>query len=298
MHKVYLDVLFIQNIIMNYIILWSVKKLMKIRTSDIRLIAASALGGVYAIFALYPNFELLMNAPTKFILSLLMVLIAFSTHNLSEYFKVLGVFYLMTFVFGGAAFGLFYFTNVGIVLKNGIFYIHSFPFKLLMVSSIFAWLIVKYSWIHIKKKRLKGNFLMDIIIYFDQKQVALVALLDTGNSLSDPLSDLPVIVVEFEKMRDLIPQDIQLIYEDNNQDDLEKVTDIIANSQWVWRFRMIPFSSLGSKNAMLIGFKPDKVRMMYKDKKKDIKDIIIAIYNGKLSSDYSYSGLLHPEILD
>ena len=49
---------------------------------------------------------------------------------------------------------------------------------------------------------------------------------------------------------------------------------------------------------MLIGFKPDKVIIEQIENKKEIADIIIGIYNSKLSKDESYSALLHPEIIN
>ncbi len=48
---------------------------------------------------------------------------------------------------------------------------------------------------------------------------------------------------------------------------------------------------------MLIGFKPDNV-LVYNDKYcKDIKEIIIAIYNKSLSKTGDYRALLHPDIV-
>ena len=49
---------------------------------------------------------------------------------------------------------------------------------------------------------------------------------------------------------------------------------------------------------MLLGFKPDNIILKEDDEEKIILDIIIGIYNSKLSDDEEYMALLHPEIFN
>jgi stage II sporulation protein GA (sporulation sigma-E factor processing peptidase) len=49
---------------------------------------------------------------------------------------------------------------------------------------------------------------------------------------------------------------------------------------------------------MLLGFKPDEVQLTENNKLQSIKNIIIGIYNKKLSNDGEYSALIHPDILN
>ena len=51
---VYLDVVLIQNILMNYIILFATGFIQKIQMKQLRLVLSSILGGIYAIL-LYLN---------------------------------------------------------------------------------------------------------------------------------------------------------------------------------------------------------------------------------------------------
>jgi stage II sporulation protein GA (sporulation sigma-E factor processing peptidase) len=60
---------------------------------------------------------------------------------------------------------------------------------------------------------------------------------------------------------------------------------------------VIPFSSLGTPNGMLLGFKPDQVEILEKDDTiKVLQDVVIGIYNQRLSRDNKYQALLHPDI--
>ena len=59
------------------------------------------------------------------------------------------------------------------------------------------------------------------------------------------------------------------------------------------RIRVIPYSSLGEQNGLLMGFKPDAVKIS----EKCITNIIIGVYNRNLSATSEYDALLNPEIL-
>jgi stage II sporulation protein GA (sporulation sigma-E factor processing peptidase) len=57
---------------------------------------------------------------------------------------------------------------------------------------------------------------------------------------------------------------------------------------------VIPFTSLGNKNGLLLGFKPDYIKI-YGDIKKDV---IVGIYDGKLSKMNLYTSLVGLNLLE
>ncbi|MDF2593058.1 MAG: spoIIGA, partial [Clostridia bacterium] len=95
-----------------------------------------------------------------------------------------------------------------------------------------------------------------------------------------------------------LPIDVQEIFEQNNQNDFNIIAHIMSNSDLLTRFRVIPFKSLGKENGMLLGFKPDEVQLMENNKLQSIKNIIIGIYNKKLSNSGEYNALIHPDIMN
>lgn len=297
---VYIDVLFGVNLLINYILLWTTGKISKIRTSVIRLIIGAALGAVYAVVMFFPAFKIYYTIIAKLLFSMLLIAVTYNVAKLKEFVKVLGMFYVVSFTFGGAALGLFYFTNVGAfvgaLLSNGIIYFN-LPWKVLLLSSSVAYIIIRVTWQLIQTKFNKENLYIPLSIIFDNKSISVNALVDTGNSLYDPISNLPVIVVEFQAIKELLPQEIQTIFSECSEDDLTMVYSIMSNSAWISRFRLIPFTSLGKENGMLIGFKPDEVEICKGSEKRDLRDIIIGIYNKKLTKDEAYKALMHPEII-
>jgi stage II sporulation protein GA (sporulation sigma-E factor processing peptidase) len=198
----------------------------------------------------------------------------------------------------GAAFAFIYFNQSGGFIRNGIVYVFwQSKWTLVFLSIITAAIILRVFWDILQYKFVKEKLLTKLKIAFENKIIDLSALVDTGNSLHDPLTNLPVIVVEFRAIKDILPTDIQSIFEEAKENDLPSVTSIVSNSKWLSRFRLIPFTSLGKENGMLIGFKPDYIEIGEDESKRDINDVIIGIYNRVLSKNSNYNALLGPELI-
>ncbi len=298
---VYIDVLFVVNLIINYILLWTTGYLSKIRISHVRLLVGAVVGAIYAVIMFFPNFQIYYTMIAKFLFSIFLVALAYNIAKIKEFIKVLGVFYIVSFTFGGAALGLFYFTDAGVyvgaLLSNGVIYFN-LPWKILLSSSVVAYMIIRITWHFIQTRINKKNLQIPLSIMFDNKSICIKALIDTGNALYDPISKFPVIIVEFQAIKDLLPKEIQEIFHKCSENDLTLITSIMSNSDWISRFRLIPFSSLGKENGLLIGFKPDEIEVVEGSTKRDLQNIIVGIYNKKLSKDETYKALLHPEVID
>ena len=58
--------------------------------------------------------------------------------------------------------------------------------------------------------------------------------------------------------------------------------DLLVNEEDVLsKIRIIPFSSLGKENGILLGIKADKVNICFEELSKDINNVIIGIYEKK-----------------
>ena len=106
---VYLDVVLIENLCMNYIILFATSYILKIKQKHIMMILSSLLGGIYAIATYMGVLKIYSNIFFKIILSIIMIYLAFTPNTIKLLIKELIFFYLISFVFGGCAFALLYF---------------------------------------------------------------------------------------------------------------------------------------------------------------------------------------------
>lgn len=300
--EIYLDIVILENIVINYLILLVTSKFSKIKTSNFRILSGALLGVLYLIvMLLLPEVKAYTTFLSKMLLSIMMVAVAFNFKKISVFLRTLATFYAATFLFAGAGFALMFFNRDLLIIRNGVMItpmslINTTWFELLLAFAV-TLIILRVVWDFIQARFLREKLLVRLSIVFDKKMIALYALVDTGNSLHDPLSNLPVVVVEFSAIKELLPDDIRNIFESDYEDDLPSITSTISASSWFSRFRLIPFTSLGKENGMLIGFRPDYIEIVNEDEKKDVRDVIVGIYNRALSRNEQYRALMNPKLM-
>lgn len=288
---VYIDVLFAVNMIINYLLLQATAKITRQSTSSLRIIIGAFVGAIYAVCMFFPQIKALYTVAAKIAVSFILVAITFTIRRTKSFFKTVFVFYITSFIFGGISLGLFYFTGAGkgTVISNGVFY-YNLPLRTLIISTSIAYCVIRIVWKAYKSEKIRDFRKVDI--YLEGKTVSLNALVDTGNMLSDPLTQTPVVVAEFQRLKNILPESFNSLYLQMH----DSPESIIVNeeiSHIASRLRIIPFSSLGENNGMLIGFKPDAVKI----DKHITDDIIIGIYGSYLSKNKDYDALLNPEII-
>jgi len=293
----YLDIILLDNLIMNFIILWIVWKVLKNTAPIWRLWCSSFIGSMYAVLLLIPGFILFEQLYFKLVLSLVMMLIGFRIQTLKDFLKLLGFFYGITFMFGGAAFGFYYFFSTNIDLENGVFYIKNFPVKIILFSAVFIIMLYRWLWPLLQSKLNHHQLIYKVEVQFEGNCIRFDAFLDTGNELIDPISQCPVMVVEFDQIKPILPVDIQRIFLQSKDNNFEFVTQVMAESSWINRFRMVPFKAIGNSNGLLIAYRPDSARILINENWKEIKDVIIGICNQSLSSSSEYHALIQSQII-
>ena len=295
---IYLDVVLIENLCMNYIILFATGYLLKRKIKHIRLILSALLGGIYSILAYIEILEVYSNFVLKIILSIVMVYIAYNAKNIKHLLKELLFFYLTSFVFGGCAFALLYFIKPQEILMLNGTYVGTYPLKVAILGGILGFTIIAIAFHFTKKRFTKKDMFCEITIFFGKKNTTVTALLDTGNMLKDPITSMPVIVVEKEVLKDILPE---LILNNLNKiigGDVPKQVYDDENLEYITKFRVIPFSSIGKTNGMLLGFKANKVQVKDEENIENINNVIVGIYENKLSKKNQYSALIGLELLE
>ena len=294
---VYIDVVLIENLIMNYIILLATGIVLKTKIKNIRLIIASFIGAMYSIMAYIVTIEIYSNFFFKILLSIIIVHISFNPGNIKTLCKQIIVFYLVSFVFGGAAFALIYIVKPqDILMKNGLF-LGTYPLKTVIIAAIVAFLIIIITFKIVKSKLSKKDMYKEINILIEGKQITVKAMVDTGNMLKEPISGKPVIVVEHTCFDEILPKDILNNLEKILGGDLENISEE-TKSKYITKLKFIPFSSLGRQNGMLIGISPQYIEIIEEGEKlKKIKDVMIGIYNKSLTKDGKYRALMGLDII-
>lgn len=282
----YVDIIFLENLIMNSIIILATGIILKNTQRIWRNLVSSGIGAIYAILIYTSNFKIYSNIILKVILSVVIVYIAFKPANINIFLKHIIIFYLTSFTFGGVAFALLYFVRPqDILFQNGAL-IGTYPIKMILAGGILGFIIITFAFKNIKGKLTRKDMMCTVII----GNTRITAIVDTGNLLKDPITKMPVLIVEREMLKGIFPEII-----------LENATDIVNGKEielgeYSSKLRVIPYKSIGKENGLLLGIKAKNIRIVYQDIEK-AHDVIIGIYTGTLSKNNKYSAIVGLELL-
>ena len=293
---VYLDIIFLENFILNFIILYAVSLVIKEKAGCIKLMIASLIGASYVIIYYLINFQSKWNLIFKIILSVVMVYISFMPKSFREFIKQITFFYLVSFVFGGASLGVIYMVNAGkISIRNGII-VGNYTLKTIFIGVILAFTIITVAFKFVKNRISKKDLFCNIKIIINQSKINVKAVIDTGNFLKEPITNIPVIVVEKDILKNFVPREILENIENILGGDLKNIPENIQN-EYMSKLKVIPFSSLGKQNGMLLGIKADGVVVEIDNEEKYVEKVILGIYTKKLSKKDEYNALLGIDVI-
>ena len=293
---IYIDVILIENLLMNYIILYATGIVLKIKIKHLRLFFASLIGAIYTVISYISKVEIYSNFILKFLLSIVIIYVAFNPQKAKILWKDILIFYLTSFVFGGAAFALIYIIKPQeILMKNGLF-LGTYPLKTVFLSAIIASVIGIFGFKIVKNKISKKDMYCQIIIKLNNKEIQTTAMVDTGNLLKDPITGNPVIVVESSLLEKILPLELLLNLDKIIGGEFENVTEEIRNT-YMNKLKLIPYASLGKQNGMLIGIKADEVKIIKEDETQLKNNVIIGIYNKPLTKRGEYRALIGIELI-
>ncbi len=293
------EYLFIENFIINYVLLQSTRVITRTKARNGRIIIIAAITALYPFVIFFPSLSFLTSFYMKMIISFIIIKLAYNSTSLVLYLKQISTFYVVSFIFAGASIGVYYFTKDYYNLIFNLDYTRGrFPIKYVILGVVLGGIMIKDMVHYYQEKLSKEKELLNATVYLNNQSTSFIALTDTGNSLIEPLSKLPVFVVEYKVINNLLPQSIKEVFENNKEDDFVALEKAMESLKEEIVIRLIPFKSVGSKNGILIGFKPDYITISEGDIKTTYDDLLIGIFNDRLSVDDQYNGLLNLSVLN
>lgn len=289
---IYIDIVMLENFIMNFIILIATSIICENKIKIYKITLSAFIGSIYSICTYFIKISNLENIIAKFAISILMTGIALEFSKIKFFIKKLSLFYLTSLTFGGLTFALlFLISPENIVFKNNHF-IGVYPIKVSVLGGITGLIFISIVSYLIKNKFNQNNIVYDLNIYVGNEKIIAKAYFDSGNLLKEPISNEDVIIVE-KNIIDTI---------DNNEfkSCLNEFENIIVSKKNIdickYKFKIIPYSSLGNENGILVGFKPDYIEVIGNEKYVR-NDIWIGIYNGYLDKTNKFNSLIGLNIL-
>ena len=293
---IYVDIVLLENLCMNYIILFGTGYIIKLKIKHLRIFASSLIGAIYAILAYTGIFPLYANIFVKIILSICMVYIAFAPKNVKGAIKELVVFYLVSFALGGCAFALLYIVRPqDIFVKDGVF-IGTYPIKIAFLGGIVGFTITYIAFKIVKTRMSKKELIYQIKIKINKKKLETKVMLDTGNMLKDPISNNPVVLIEKDKLYEILPKDLLDSTKNMLGGDFKDENKL--ENEYRTRLRIIPFTSVGKQNGMMMGIKVDEVTIMTDVDEFINNDVIVCVYEKEFSKKGRYFGLMGLDVFE
>ncbi len=270
--KIFVDVLFIINFIIDYILLSVTSFFAKKSPSLFKMCLSSSIGALFSSAMFFVSENSLFSFFSSLTVAFLMVFFAFGKNKAFVLIKDTAIFYLVSAVVSGISFS---FVFSGKILKsainNGIFYadINAYTLLLVFVISVF---IIHTSTGYIKKQKIKSSYIYNVTIERNGKTVSDSALFDTANFMRDPISQKSVIIAEWQSVSSLFDEDA--------------VTEAIVNNPK--DFLYIALSGIGGNTGMY-AFSPDKVTS---SEICFFEPVLVAITEIPLDKDGSYRIIL------
>lgn len=276
---VYLDVFFMINFIIDYMIILITSRIAKVKKKRIRQLAGAGCGALYSVIVIKPLTNHLFKITlVNILIAAVMVLISFGFTSASVYIKNVFLLFVVSFTMSGIINYLYYSTVIGKYVRNVLSgnsnkVVNARKFILV---SVLAYILLSAIVRIIFSVRKDMELYYDVKITFRGKSVVVRGLYDTGNGLTEPVSGKMVHIAEYKILKPLLEGD-------------EKAKENIY---------VIPFRSIGEEDGIMYGIRMDEMVVLVDDEPKFLYNPIIGIYTGNVSKRGNYSVILNRETFD
>lgn len=258
----YIDRLFFLNLGMNFFALSLTNIFLGRRAGWLRIFVSAGMGAAGCIGVLFiPGLPYIVKMLAGFLgISLIMVWVLFPKENFSFFIKALTSLYGFSFLLGGVLIFLKKFCE-----PKG----NNFILTMLLPSAAVCFLLC-----FILKHRGRVQNECEVLLFFEGRQVKIKAFIDSGNMLTEPISQKPVSVLDGETLKEM---GMQMPEE---------------------KCRAIPYHSVGRQNGILMGYEFPQMIIHKQNTDILIEKAMVAVSEEPLFTSGKYQMLLHPKLLE
>ncbi len=203
---VYIELLFLDNLLMNVLTLMLAARLASRRVLMLRTWISAALGAGYAlVFFLSPPDSLWSGILTKLAVAVVMTAVAARPRSWRALGAGCAYFLLATCILGGITMGVFYLTGTGAISTTGAWCPYGVPFRIVLAGVVAGCMLLEYFRRNVRERAHID--LHSVLATISPTEARLpCALVDTGNGLTEPISGAPVVLVSEKRMREVQPR--------------------------------------------------------------------------------------------
>ncbi len=287
MITVYVDVLFIVNLYINYFILLITARILSAGTKKGRLLLSAAVSALLSVVLFFIPLNFLLSTAVRIALAVLMSAVAFGVKNRRRIVKsTLLLFGNSILIAGLTALYIFECRPDFIMLSNSVFYID------LSLVSLCVITLVSYLFVEVIERLLKLSARKELLVKGELclfgRLVPLTLLCDTGNSLTDAFSGRPVAVCSLESVKKLLPESSFAFFSDGAHS--------LPEDRIKERCRVVPSYGV-SGESLLPAFVCDYLLLHLKEGTVKKQKITIAVTERRILCKDA-DGIIGPALLD
>ncbi len=237
--------------------------------------AAGALFGSLLFFAVLPTPLMIL---LKFAIPAVLLLIGFPFERLASYGRTALIYFSAHLLFGGGMFAFYAFTDAGSHMRfaNGIYYM-DLPLWLLLLLTFGFYGLVR-GFFYLLDRRKEKSYLHTLTVEGQN----LLALLDTGNSLYDPITLLPVIICQWDSLK--LPEEVLRAVIHKDATALPHLTEQFPEL----KLRLLPYTDATGARTLIYAFRPKSLKVDGEERTG-----LIGLTLHPLSADNRFQALLH-----
>ena len=157
MRVFYLDSFFVLNLFLDYLLILLTAKLSNVAAKRSRILLASGIGSLFAIWMFFFSGKTWIHLVLSIAFAWVIISLSFSQIEKRKRIKLMGIFWMESYVFSGVMMLLQNYGVGKITVKNGITYLQLELWQVI-VSAVFACVFLKMSFrdysLKLEKKRL------------------------------------------------------------------------------------------------------------------------------------------------
>ena len=276
---IYIDMLILVNLLVNYFLLLSVRGFLHVPVGRGRVFLGACVGALGSLVIFLPQPHWSVSLLFRLALSAIMVLACFFPVSRRMFCKLLGLLYLSSFGFAGFMLALCAMNpSSGMLMQNGVLYLPISPLLLLFLASAAygAMALLRRA---TEPREPKSRFCTVTVTWGGSSQI-LYGKIDTGCTLAEPFSHKPALVTEKQALGSAMPACLQKP----------------GDNPWQEGIRMIPYHAVSGEGA-LPGFLPEKLEITMGKETRQLAGCWVAVCSQKLGGG-QFQVLVPPTVFD
>lgn len=281
MTVIYVDTLFLLNALVDYLLLLGAAQLAGERLRRLRFTMGAVLGGGYAVAIFLPGGAFLQRLPCRLAVLALMSVAAYGGSR--RLLRQSLLFLALSCALGGGVLAVSLLGGRGLTLSGSVVY-SAMDIKTVLLSAAGCYAAVTLVFRGLARHTASAGELAAVRLALDGRSVELTALQDTGNTLTDPVAGIPVLVAEGALLLPLLPPGTLMAGE---LADPVACMERLRDGPLAGRVRLLPYRAVGVERGLLLALRPDGLWV-----NGERRDMLAALSPTPVSDGGGYGALL------